>query len=98
MKSLDLNTNGSYFEHLNFANQTYLEHFKDSIYYCIKSIESSFYFLCHAIWPDIFQQAGSDTIHHISNIIKKKYKKRMDEIESNNSSYIDAQYEILNNV
>ncbi len=69
-----------YFNHLKFANQSYFEHFKDSIFYCGVSLKSAFYFFCHAIWPDSFQQNGSQSIHNLSSIIHDKYQKRIQEL------------------
>lgn len=80
------NTSNQNINHLNFANQTYFEHFKDSITYCGKSIKASFFFFVHAIWPDLFTQSGSQCIHELSDTIKYKYNKRMEElhlVESN---------------
>lgn len=79
--SSDSSKRDSYFEHLQFANQSYTEHFCDSITYCGKSLQASFYFLCHAIWPDVFQQSGSDTVHALSKVIRTKYKRRLEELE-----------------
>lgn len=62
----------SVFKHLNNINQTYFRHFYDSIGYCGKSIRASFYFLCHAICPDIFEFSGSDTINELSDVLKLK--------------------------
>lgn len=70
-----------FFKHLLFANQTYWEHFSDSIGYFRKSICASFYFLCHAFWPDIFEQSGSKKINEINHLIKIKYKRRISEIK-----------------
>lgn len=70
----------NYFKHLEFANQNYFEHFKDSIFYCGVSLKSAFYFFCHAIWPDSFQQNGSETIHNLSFVISEKYQKRIEEL------------------
>lgn len=64
----------SVFKHLNNINQTYFKHFYDSIGYCGKSIRASFYFLCHAICPDIFEFSGSDTINELSDVLKLKLK------------------------
>jgi len=61
--------------HLEFANQTYYEHFKDSIYYSWCSFKSTWFFLIHAFLPNTFEKNGSDTIKHISDIITKKYNK-----------------------
>ena len=68
----------SVFKHLNKINQTYFKHFYDSIGYCGKSIKASFYFLCHAICPDIFEFSGSDTINELSDVLKMKLKKFQD--------------------
>lgn len=65
----------SVFKHLNNINQTYFRHFCDSVGYCGKSIKASFYFLCHAIWPDIFEFSGSDTINELSDILRFKLRK-----------------------
>ena len=69
-----------YFKHLEFANQSYFEHFRDSLFYCGVSLKSAFYFFCHGIWPDSFQQNGSETIHYLSNIIYEKYQQRIEEL------------------
>jgi hypothetical protein len=71
-----------FFKHLEFANQTYFEHFYDSIGYCGKCLKSSFYFFVHAIWPDIFQQNGSNTVRDLNNVITSKYERRMRELSS----------------
>lgn len=70
-----------FFKHLTFANQTYWEHFYDSIGYFKKSFCASFYFLCHAFWPDIFEKVGSKTIYELNDTIKTKYKIRIVEIK-----------------
>ena len=69
-----------YFKHLEFANQSYFEHFRDSLFYCGVSLKSAFYFFCHSVWPDSFQQNGSETIHYLSNIIYEKYQQRIEEL------------------
>jgi hypothetical protein len=69
-----------YFKHLEFANQSYFEHFKDSMIYCSISLQSAFYFFAHAIWPDSFQQNGSETIHNLSLLIYEKYQNRIEEL------------------
>lgn len=81
-KRTDRSTNDSrYFKHLEFANQSYTEHFCDSITYFAKSLRASFYFLCHAVYPDIFEQSGSEEVHALSNVIRTKYKRRLEELE-----------------
>lgn len=82
--TFDTNTfnysNKSFFKHLEFANQTYWEHFNDSMSYFFQSCKSSFFFLFHALWPDIYITSGSETIHNLSQTIKNKYKRRIQEI------------------
>lgn len=63
-----------FFRHLRLANQSYTRHFKDAASYAWKAFKSSFYFICHAIWPDAFEHAGSDTIISLSNEILEKYR------------------------
>jgi hypothetical protein len=69
------------FMHLVFANQTYWEHFCDSLGYFKSSICASFYFFCHAFCPDIFEQSGSKKINELNDKIQIKYIKRIDEIK-----------------
>jgi len=61
------------FKHLCDNNQTYKDHFKDSMYYSFKSFKCSIYFLCHAFWPDKFKKKGSKNINKLNEEIKKKY-------------------------
>lgn len=63
------------FKHLENANQTYFEHFKDSFTYFILSLKASYYFLAHAIYPDIYETSGSSQIYEIYSCILDKYKK-----------------------
>lgn len=67
--------------HLEFAGQTYSEHFKDSLKYSCKALKASFYFFIHALIPDVFTQSGSNCIHELSDTIKEKYNKRTIELE-----------------
>jgi hypothetical protein len=55
--------------HLEYAQQTYYQHFKDAMYYSSLSLKSSFYFFIHAISPNNFQTNGSDTIKELNGII-----------------------------
>ena len=71
----------SSFRHLVFANQTYWEHFCDSLGYFKSSICASFYFFCHAFCPDIFEQSGSKKINELNDKIQMKYTKRIGEIK-----------------
>jgi hypothetical protein len=70
--------------HLDFAGQTYFEHFKDAMKYSCKSFKASFFFFIHALIPDIFTQSGSNCVHELSDTIKDKYNKRMTQLNNNN--------------
>ena len=71
----------THFRHLIFANQTYWEHFCDSFGYFKSSICASFYFFCHGVFPDIFEQPGSKKINELNDKIQMKYIKRIGEIK-----------------
>jgi len=58
--------------HLEYANQSYFEHFKDSIVYSAKSLKASVFFLIHAFIPNTFQHSGSQTIEELNLILKNK--------------------------
>jgi hypothetical protein len=60
--------------HLQFANQTYFEHLKDSMKYSWKSFKSCFYFFIHGIIPDVYTDAGSVEIHELDIMIQNKYE------------------------
>lgn len=60
--------------HLYFSNQTYIEHFKDSIKYSIKSFKAGIYFLIHAFVPDLCVSSGSEEIHEIELLVRHKYE------------------------
>lgn len=70
--------------HLEFAGQTYFEHFKDAMKYSCKALKASFCFFIHALVPDVFTQSGSKCVHELSDTIKEKYNKRITEL--NNST------------
>ena len=61
------------FEHLEFANQTYFEHFKDSMYFSFKALKASCCFFIHACYPSSFEKNGSNEIYELNEIIKSKY-------------------------
>lgn len=82
----------SFFNHLNFANQSYLEHFRDAISYSGQSIKAGLFFFIHALWPDLFTQSGSQCVHELSETIRLKYNKRMEEL--NESKPHDSHIEI----
>ena len=62
-----------YISHLEKNNQTYFEHFKDSMSYSGQAFKASFYFFIHGFVPETFQSNGSDTIFYLNNTIKQKY-------------------------
>lgn len=69
--------------HLYFSNQTYVEHFKDSIYYSFQAFKAGVYFLVHAVVPDFCVSDGSETIHEIELLVRDKYERlNSDEIYS----------------
>ena len=70
-----------FFKHLSFADQTYTEHFGDSMSYCWCSLRAAGYFFIHALWPDLFIRSGSEMIHRTSRTILEKYKHRLEELE-----------------
>jgi len=59
--------------HLEYAKQTYFQHFKDAAYYSWTSYKASFYFFLHAISPNHFQKSGSETIKSLNDILIQKY-------------------------
>jgi hypothetical protein len=61
------------FKHLDENDQTYFEHFKESIYYSYISFKSSMCFLIHAFWPDLYVKSGSSNINKLDKQIKQKY-------------------------
>lgn len=62
------------FRHLDYVNQNYSEHLKDSMSYSWESLKGSFYFFCHGIYPDIFEKNGSETIHFLDERLQKKFE------------------------
>lgn len=53
-------------EHLKQNNQTYIQHFKHSIYYAWRSFNAAFYFFIHAFIPELFQTNGSTEIKNLT--------------------------------
>lgn len=60
--------------HLQLLNQTYVEHFKDSIEYGLLSWKASLFFFIHAFFPNIFTSHGSRTINYVHQLILNKSK------------------------
>ena len=63
--------------HLQFVNQTYCQHFKDAISYSFLSFQASFYFLIHAIYPDICEFKGSNTVCNLIQKLRIKLKENL---------------------
>ena len=63
------------FKHLEYAKQSYIEHFKDSIKYVKFSLQAVFYFTVHSIYPDLFEHQGSDVIKKLNDILQEKINK-----------------------
>ena len=63
------------FIHLKQINQSYTEHFYDSMNYCCISFKASFYFFMHSVWPDIYEFDGSKTINDLNTILHEKKRK-----------------------
>jgi len=61
--------------HLELAGQSYLEHFKDSIGYCGTALKASWYFFCHAFFPNTFTSSGSSTINKLQEEIESKMER-----------------------
>lgn len=61
------------FRHLEFADQGYFEHLKDSLYYSASSLKSALFFAIHGFYPDLFQHSGSDNTVKLADTIVEKY-------------------------
>ena len=63
------------FCHLQNINQTFHGHFHDAMSYGWLSLQSSFFFIVHACYPDLFVWNGSTTIHKLSSLLHEKHVK-----------------------
>lgn len=63
----------SSFCHLQNINQTYHHHFHDAMSYGWLSLKSSFFFIAHALYPDLFMWNGSTTIYELSSLLQEKH-------------------------
>ena len=63
------------FKHLEYAKQDYLEHFKDSMKYVGLSLQASFYFTIHSVYPDLCEHHGSDVIKKLNEMLQEKISK-----------------------
>jgi hypothetical protein len=61
------------FKHLREVKQGYFEHFINAMSYCLISLTASFYFLVHAIWPDIFEFNGSRQIRYLNDALNMRH-------------------------
>ncbi len=75
-KLYDTNKHQNMFKHLVYANQSYFEHFHDSITYSWMSCKAAFAFFGHALWPDAFETTGSSIIFELQHKIIRKYEER----------------------
>jgi hypothetical protein len=73
------------FYHLIKIKQGYINHFYDAFSYGCHSLQASFYFFIHALYPDLFDLKGSQKIFYLNNVLRKKIeafqKKEMEEGE-----------------
>lgn len=54
--------------HLKENNITYYNHFKRSMIFSYKSLQASLCFFIHAIYPNIYEDTGSQIIIELSKI------------------------------
>lgn len=59
-------------EHLRYANQSYLEHLKDALYYSYLSMKASIIFSIHGLFPFIYTRKASTIINELNEIIIQK--------------------------
>ena len=52
-------------QHLQDTEQTYYQHWKNSMSYFCKSCKASLYFFIHAFIPCVFTSSGSDTVKEL---------------------------------
>lgn len=62
------------FKHLTEANQSYFDHFVDSIGYSFKAFKAVWYFTIHAFLPDFYTYNGSASIKELNDILQEKLK------------------------
>lgn len=64
-----------HFKHLNHANQSYFDHFVDSIRYSGKALKACFFFTVHAFYPDWYISNGSSRIKELNDLLQDKISK-----------------------
>lgn len=62
--------------HLKTINQTYGQHMLNALKYSALCQKASFFFLIHAIIPDVFVDNGSKTIRQIQDILAQQQNKK----------------------
>lgn len=62
------------FRHLEEKRVGYLRHMCRAFYYSLISLKASFAFFVHAIYPDVFETTGSDTVIGLRELFE--YKKQ----------------------
>ena len=67
-ESDSVDSNRSFFIHLQDDNKTYFEHFKETMTHSTKSFKASVMFFVHAIWPDAYTKSGYSEISEISDL------------------------------
>jgi len=58
------------FKHLKEVNMNYTTHFKSCMNYSWKSLQSSYYFFIHGIYPDVYEYNGSINTENLSALIR----------------------------
>lgn len=52
--------------HLQQNHMTYYQHFIFAASHGLRCIKAGLYLICHAIWPAIFQHAGSNLVQKLN--------------------------------
>lgn len=63
-----------HFNHLKKTNESYFQHFKNSIYISFCLFKASGYALIHAFYPDWFQSDASSICRNIINNVDERTK------------------------
>lgn len=59
------------FHHLKEKRVTYAKHACRALYYSFQSIKAGIIFAIHAIYPDVFEKTGSDTIVYLHTLFEE---------------------------
>ena len=86
------------FKHLQYANQSYLEHLRDSLKFVGMSLQAAFYFTVHSVYPDLFERHGSQVIKKLNDILQAKIE-NLENVpltnETNHSEYVSLANEVV---